>query len=172
MTDARDAEDSRLLAEGRIDELLAGYVDLIVARCVAKMRGPVGEDVAQAVCERLWKELKLGKHRDGRVPFRVIVHQVVKYTCAGWYEKGWGESELIEVDGPTPDPTAEIDHRLDLEAFIATIPPGDRSVAELAWLGGLEAAEIAVELGKQPNAIHQATSRNKQRLRAWLEEAA
>jgi RNA polymerase sigma factor (sigma-70 family) len=172
MRDARDAEDTRLLAEGNVNELLAGYVDTIRARCIAKMRGPVGEDVAQAVCERLWKELKLGKHRNGGLPFRVIVHQVITYTCKGWYEQGWGESELIEVDGPTPDPTAEIDHRLDLETFVATIPPGDRRVAELAWLAGLEAAEIAVELGKQPNAIHQATSRNKQRLRVWLEEAA
>jgi DNA-directed RNA polymerase specialized sigma24 family protein len=172
MRDARDAEDTRLLADGNVNELLAGYVETIVARCIARMRGPVGEDVAQAVCERLWKELKLGKHRDGQVPLRVIVHQVIKYTCDGWYEKGWGELGLIEVDGPTPDPTAEIDHRLDLEAFLATIPPGDRSVAELAWLGGLEAAEIAVVLGKQPNAIHQATSRNKQRLRDWLEQAA
>ena len=32
-------------------------------RCAA----PWGEDVAQAVCERLWRELKAGKHRDGRL---------------------------------------------------------------------------------------------------------
>lgn len=172
MTDARDAEDSRLLAEGNIDQLLAGYVDTIVARCVAKMRGPVGEDVAQAVCERLWKELKLGRHRDGQVPFRVIVHQVVNYKCAGWYEKGWGELEIIEVDRPTPDPTDEIDQRLDLEAFVATLPPGDGKVAEAAWLRGLEPAEIAGDLDMQPNAVYQATFRNRARLREWLEGTA
>ena len=103
MRDARDAEDNRLLENGEIDLLLAGWVETIDARCVAKMRGPVGHDVAQAVCERLWKELKAGKHRTGRWPFRVIVYQVIGYVCAGWYEKGWSEGELIEIDGAAHD---------------------------------------------------------------------
>ena len=107
MRDARDAEDNRLLENGEIDLLLAGWYETIVARCVAKMRGPVGHDVAQSVCERLWRELKAGRHRDGRWPFRVIVHQVIGYACAGWYEKGWGELELIEIDGPTGDDFTE-----------------------------------------------------------------
>lgn len=172
MRDARDAEDSRLLAEGEIDQLLAAYVDTIYGRCIAKMRGPVGEDVAQVVCLRLWRELKLGKHRDGKVPFRVIVHQVITYTCSGWYEKRWGELEWIEADGADPDPIDAILFRLDLQAFVADLPPGDGEVAELAWLDGLDAAAIAARLGREPNAIHQSTFRNKQRLRAWLEDAA
>ena len=97
MQDARDAEDKRLFDEGRIDELLAGWVETIRGRCVAKMRGPVGLDVAQAVCLRLWRELKAGKHRDGAGPFRVVVHNVIGWACAGWYEHGWGEVELIET---------------------------------------------------------------------------
>ena len=55
MRDARAAEDNRLLESGEIDLLLAGWTETIVGRCVAKMRGPVGHDVAQAVCERLWR---------------------------------------------------------------------------------------------------------------------
>ncbi len=65
MHDARDAEDKRLLEAGEIELLLAGWYETIVGRCVARMRGPVGHDVAQAVCERLWRELKRGRHRDG-----------------------------------------------------------------------------------------------------------
>ena len=42
MRDARDAEDNRLLQDGEIDLLLAGWVETIDVRCVAKMRGPVG----------------------------------------------------------------------------------------------------------------------------------
>src|SRR3954451_15095883 len=99
MNDARDAEDKRLLENGEIDLLLAGWHETIVGRCIANMRGPVGDDVAQFVCERLWKELKAGKHRDGRWPFRVIVHKVIGWACGGWYEKGWGELELVEIDG-------------------------------------------------------------------------
>lgn len=170
MRDARDAEDSRLLAEGELDQLLAGYVAIVRARCIAKMRSEqVGEDVAQAVFLRLWRELKDGKHRDGAWPFRVIVHKVVDFTCAGWFEQGWREAEWLELDEPTPDATDAVDARLDLEAFVASLPPGDGAVAALAWLDGLGVEAIATRLGKQPNAIHQASFRNRAALRAWLE---
>src|SRR6476469_4258381 len=107
MRDARDAEDKRLLEAGEIELLLAGWYETIVGSCVAKMRGPVGHDVAQAVCERLWRELKAGRHADGRWPFRVIVFKVVEFTCKGWW---WGrpEDEWIEIDGPSPDPSGDV----------------------------------------------------------------
>lgn len=169
MRDARDAEDTRLLEEGDIGLLLAGWHETIVARCVARMRGPVGHDVAQVVCERLWRELKAGKHRDGALPFRVIVHQVIRYTCAGWYERGWSELELVEQDGPTPDEfTGAVDLQLTLESFVGTLPPGDGEVGRLWLLQGLEPAEIAGRLGKQPNAVYQAKHRVADRLREWL----
>ena len=170
MLDARDAEDKRLLDNGEIDLLLSGWYEVIVGRCVARMRGPVGHDVAQFVCERLWRELKAGRHRDGRWPFRVIVHQVIRYACAGWYEKGWGELELIELDGPTNDSfTGEVELRLTLEVFVASLPPGDGEVAALWLLEQLEPDQIAQRLGKEPNAVYQARHRIAQRLREWLE---
>lgn len=170
MRDARDAEDNRLLESGEIDLLLAGWYETIVARCVARMRGPVGHDVAQAVCERLWKELKADKHRDGRWPFRVIVHKVVGFACAGWYEKGWGELELVEIDGPAEDDfTDEVALQLTLEEFVATLPPADGEVAHLWLIESLEADQIAERLGKEPNEIYQARFRITTRLREWLE---
>jgi DNA-directed RNA polymerase specialized sigma24 family protein len=171
MRDARDVEDKRLLDEGLIDELLAGWVETIRGRCVARMRGPVGLDVAQAVCLRLWRELKAGKHRDGVVPFRVVVHNVIGWSCDGWYERGWREVELIEIDRPEPDPTIDVVTRLTLEQFVETLPPGDGEVARQLWLEypPLEPAEIATRLGKQPNAVYQAIHRNKAKLREWLE---
>ena len=87
---------------GEIDLLLAGWVETIDNRCVAKMRGPVGHDVAQAVCERLWKELKAGKHRDGRWPFRVIVHQVIGYVCSGLVREGLGRERADRDRRPDP----------------------------------------------------------------------
>ncbi len=170
MHDARDAEDNRLLQTGEIDLLLAGWVETIDSRCVAKMRGPVGHDVGQTVCERLWKELKGGRHRDGRWPFRVIVHQVIGYVCAGWYEKGWGELELIEIDGPIPDSfTSGVELQLSLEAFVATLSAADGEVARLWLIQRLEIDVIAERLGKLPNALYQARSRINPRLREWLE---
>ena len=170
MRDARDAEDKRLLETGEIDLLLAGWVETIRGRCIAKMRGPVGEDVAQAVCERLWRELKAGRHRDGRYPFRVIVHSVIGWVCRGWYEPGWQENELFDVDGAGPDEADLVVLDVTLEQFVATLPPGDGEIAALTYLEGLEPAEIAERTGKKPNAVYQAISRNKQKLREWLEE--
>ena len=170
MRDARDAEDNRLLENGEIDLLLAGWVETIDSRCVTKMRGPVGHDVAQVVCLRLWRELKDGKHRDGRWPFRVIVHQVIGFSCAGWYERGWGELELIEIDGRSGDDfTDDVAMQLTLEEFVATLPPADGEVARLWLLEGLEADQIAERLGKQANAVYQSRSRINARLREWLE---
>ena len=170
MRDARDAEDNRLLESGEIELLLAGWTETIVARCVSKMRGPVGHDVAQVVCLRLWRELKDGKHRDGRWPFRVIVHKVIGFICAGWYEKGWSELELIEIDGPTADDfTGDVELQLTLEEFVVSLPPGDGEVAQLWLLEGLEYDQIGARLDKKPNALYQARSRINQRLREWLE---
>ena len=169
MHDARDAEDKRLLEAGEVELLLAGWYETIVGRCVAKLRGPAGHDVAQIVCERLWRELKAGRHRDGAWPFRVIVHKVIDFTCAGYYEPGWGEAEWIELDGPAPDQTDEVDTTLDLESFVATLPPADAEVAALWLLESLEPDQIAERVGKNPNAVYQARSRITQRLREWLE---
>ena len=169
MRDARDAEDKRLLETGEIDLLLAGWVETIRGLCVAKMRGAVGEDVAQAVCERLWKELKAGRHRDGKHPFRVIVHSVIGWVCRGWYEPGWQESELFDLDGAAPDESDQVVIEVTLEQFVATLPPGDGAIAELYYLDGLEPGEIAEQVDKNPNAVYQAISRNKNRLQEWLE---
>ena len=104
------------------------------------MRGPVGEDVGQAVCERLWHELKAGRHRDGRLPFRVIVYSVIGWVCRGWYEPGWRENELLDLDGAAPDETADVVIGVTLEQFVATLPPGDGEVGQLLYLEGLEPA--------------------------------
>jgi DNA-directed RNA polymerase specialized sigma24 family protein len=169
MNDARHAEDKRLLENGEIDLLLAGWLETIRGRCIAKLRGPVGEDVAQAVCERLWRELKAGRHRDGRYPFRVIVHGVIGWVCNGWNEPGWYESEFLEFDGAALDETDAVVVDVTLEQFVATLPPGDGWVAALLYLEGMEPAEIAERLDKKPNAVYQAISRNKAKLREWLE---
>jgi len=169
MRDARDAEDTRLLENGEIDLLLAGWYETIVDVCVAKMRGPVGEDVAQAVCERLWKELKAGRHRDGKLPFRVVVYSVSSWVCRGWYEPGWQENELFDLDGAAPDETERVIVALTLEQFVATLAPGDGEVARLYYIDGLEPGEIAERLDKKPNAVYQAISRNKAKLMEWLQ---
>ena len=100
----------------------------------------------------------------------MIVHSVIGWVCKGWYEPGWRENELFDLDGAAPDATEAVIVDLTLEQFVATLPPGDGEVARLYYLDGLEPGEIAERLDKKPNAVYQAISRNKSRLREWLEE--
>jgi hypothetical protein len=79
MHDARDAEDQRKLDAGEYVALVESYYGVMLDRSRVKMRR---EDDAVAVAAevgiRLLSELKRGRRY--RVPFRVVVHQVIK--CA------------------------------------------------------------------------------------------
>ena len=129
MRDARDAEDKRLLETGEIDLLLAGWYETIRGRVRREdarpgRRGRRAGGVRAAVARA-----QGGKHRDGKQPFRVIVHKVIGWVCKGWYEPGWQESELFEIDGAAPDEADEVVIEVTLEQFVATLPPGDGEVA-------------------------------------------
>lgn len=52
MRDARDAEDALLLETGDHAGLLAAWHDVIVQRCLVRVRSDAAYDVAQDVCER------------------------------------------------------------------------------------------------------------------------
>ena len=69
-----------------------------------RMRGPVGHDVAQAVCERLWRELKRGRHRDGSWPFRVIVAQGDRVHLPRLVRAGLGRGRVDRDRRPEPGP--------------------------------------------------------------------
>jgi DNA-directed RNA polymerase specialized sigma24 family protein len=91
-------------------------------------------------------------------------------VCRGWYEPGWQEHELFDVDGAGPSEADLVVLGVTLEQFVATLPPGDGEIAALTYLEGLEPGEVAERTGKKANAVYQAISRNKQKLREWLEE--
>lgn len=169
--DAQDVRDRRLLARGEIEELLAGYVDLIQARCRNRC-GAHGEDVAQQVFLRLWRELADGKHRDGAKPFREIVNGVVHFTCLGWEgttlvrDKPY-EEWMSEADEPSDDSDSDVVFRLDLEAFVASLPRGEGEIARLHYIDLLEIDQIAETTGKKRNAVDQALYRIRRKWAAW-----
>ena len=170
MRDARDAEDKRLLEAGEIELLLAGWYETIVGRCVAQMRGPVGHDVAQVVCERLWRELKRGKHRDGAWPFRVIVHKVIEFTCTRLVRAGLARGRVDRDRRPEPGP-----ERRRRDAARPRDVRRDAAAGRRArWRGSgcwkaLEPDQIAERARQEPNAVYQARWRIAARLREWLE---
>jgi RNA polymerase sigma factor (sigma-70 family) len=159
MRDARDAEDALLLQNGDHPALIAAWYDVIVQRCLARVAGPSAWDVAHDAVERLLGELQRGRRYP--VPFRVVVHNVVTWTL----KEHW---QGLPTEGPLPedwDPAAtesgfgQVEQQLDLERMFEDLPDGDRLVAKLRYLDGLEIAEIADRLGKQRNAIDQSLYR-------------
>jgi RNA polymerase sigma factor (sigma-70 family) len=172
MHDARDAEDTRLLAAGEHSGLVRSYYETILQRCRARCRTEDDAlECAQSVAVRLLSELKRGRRY--AVPYRVVVHKVIEWTTKGFYERG--RAILVDLDGDLPDhvfrtgnPYEDIETRYDLERALEKIPEGDREVARLRFLDGAEIDDIALRLGKSRNAIDQALFRTRQRLQELL----
>lgn len=153
---AQDARDAKLIALGLYEELIACYLDLIRGRCEVKVWGDDAEDVAQEVVFRLWRELKL--EHTYPVPYRIVVHKVIAWTVKAYFQKKGTTGPLDDLDIADPhggDDLTAVDERDFLEWIAAQLPPAAAEVFLLRYADSLEPAEIAAELGKEPNAIHQ-----------------
>jgi RNA polymerase sigma factor (sigma-70 family) len=168
MRDARDAEDTRLLEEGEYAVLVESYYGAILDRCRARV-WPEDKAIGVAgdVVIRLLSELKRGRRY--RVPFRVVVHQVITWKIKEhfapakiteveleeWLAVAAGEQEgIIEVDG--------------FDGMLVGLTELEATVLRLRYEEGLELSEIAVRLEKTPNAIHQIHFRALEKLRKRL----
>jgi len=172
MHDARDAEDTRLLAAREFNALLESYFETIIQRCRVRCRTEDDAlDCAQAVFLRLLRELKRGRHYP--VPFRVVVNNVIGWTVRGFYQRG--RAILVEFDDDLPDevfhgpnPYSDWETRYDLERALGEVSPGDREIGRLRFLEGEEIEDIARRLGKERNAVDQAIYRVRTKLRDVL----
>jgi len=168
MHDARDAEDQRLLEAGEHSALVESYYGVIIRRCQAKVRYGDPIDVAHDVVVRLLAELKRGRRY--RVPFRVVVHQVI-----GWkINEHFAGAKLREVEleewmhEASTDGTAPLEELLagqGFEALLEGLTELERQVVTLRYNDDLDFGEIAERLGKEPNAVHQIHYRALAKLR-------
>jgi RNA polymerase sigma-70 factor, ECF subfamily len=167
-----DAEDTRLLERGQIEYLLAKYHDVVVGRCVARLRGhPDAEDVAQNVKLRLFRDFQRGK-RYGDTPFRVVVHQVVGWTLAEYFDGRPTDIELPEDWRPdVADESEHVEADFYVEGLFAELPERQRQVLELRYLSGLDHEEIARRLGMTRNAVDQVLHNGHEKLRQALVHA-
>src|SRR5262245_11417130 len=84
MWEERNREDRRLLAQGDHATLLATYYDIVLARCVARLRNrDDAYEVAHRVILRLAAELSRG--RKYSVPFGVVVHKVINWKVVEFF---------------------------------------------------------------------------------------
>jgi RNA polymerase sigma factor (sigma-70 family) len=141
----------------------------IIGRCIAELRGHLdADDVAQDVKVRLWTELRKGKTYS--VPFRVVVHNVVRWTL-----KATTRAARRMCRSPTTGirPTrATASRLLDRDAVLSVLDELDegttRQVMELRYIVRLEIDEIAERLGMTRNAVDQALHRGHRKLRETL----
>jgi RNA polymerase sigma-70 factor, ECF subfamily len=81
--------------------------------------------------------------------------------------------DLIGAAGPEPDPEdalASAETRASIERAIASLAPVERSVIELAYVGGLSQSEIAARLGWPIGTVKTRTRRALAHLREWMEK--
>jgi RNA polymerase sigma factor (sigma-70 family) len=171
MRDARDAEDALLLETGDHAALLSAWQDVILQRCLIAVRSDAAYDVAQDVCERLFRELQRGKRYP--VPYRVVVHNVVNWTVKDYFA-GRPTSVPLPDDWDAvsdEDPYRVFEEDYDLERLFEDLPQGDREIASLRYRDGLEIGEIAERLRKERNAVDQALWRAHNRLRELVRAA-
>ena len=118
-----DHDDADLLADGRIERLLAKYELVIIARCIKDTKNVHdGHDVAQDVMFRLFREFQAGKRYEG-IPYRVVVYQVTKWTLADFFAGRRTDSPLPENLELAGDDTGDlVVSELWLREVVAQLP--------------------------------------------------
>ena len=170
MTHADDARDSELLEDGDIAALLARYEPVIRGRCIARLKGHLdADDVAQDVRLRLLTEFRKGKRWSG-TPFRVVVHNVVKWTLADYFAGRPTEAPLPDAwEAALPDDADEVLSHYYLATVFQALPPRQRQVCELRYLEALDHRQIAEKLGIERGAVDVALFRGHEKLRELVE---
>ena len=166
MHDARDAEDNRLLESGEYAALVESYYGVILDRSRIKVRR---EDEAVAVAAevaiRLLSELKRGRRY--RVPFRVVVHQVIKWKAKEHFAPGKIDEVELEdwLRKASTEATEELEAEGGFDGLLDGLTELEQEVVRLRYVEDLDFQEIARRLGKEPNAVHQIHHRALTKLR-------
>ena len=165
MLDANDRDDHELLQKGEIGRLLAKYEPAVTARCVARLRNADAEDVAQNVMLRILGEFRRGKRWNNQ-PFRVVIHQVTRWTIKDYFEGRRHTDPLPEDwDSGNPGWTDEVVGRDYMTQLLMELGEADKEIAALHYFKDLGADEIGERLEKTRNAIDQALFRIRTKLR-------
>ena len=166
-----DARDADLVSGGRIERLLATYEPVILARCIKETRSVHdGQDVAQDVLFRLYREFAAGKRYEG-VPYRVVVHQVVKWTLADFFAGRRTDVPLPDdVDLVGEDVGDRVVSDVWLRDLVASLPPAERDACTAVYLEGLSPEQAATRLRTTRNNVDQRLFHARRRLRALVDE--
>ena len=172
MWDERNAEDTRLLAAGDHATLLATYYEIILGRCLARLRNEADAyEVAHRVIERLIGELsrgrtytvavQRGRQQGRRLEGGRVLQRRARVDAAG----GLGRRR------PRRSRTASSSRTSTSRRLFAPLPERTRQVLELYYRRGLEAEEIGKTLGMARNAVYQRLHQGHAKLREAFRDA-
>jgi RNA polymerase sigma factor (sigma-70 family) len=164
-----DHDDADLLADGRIEHLLAKYEPVIVARCIKATKNVHdGHDVAQDVMFRLFREFEAGKRYEG-LPYRVVVHQVTKWTLADFFAGRRTDSPLPDdLELGMDDPGDRVVSELWLRKVVDQLPEVERAACTLVYPEGLSPEQAAGRLGTTRNNVDQRLFHARKHLRELM----
>jgi RNA polymerase sigma-70 factor (ECF subfamily) len=132
------------LAFERLYRLHVARIHSLVRRMVGGEDDP--DRLTQDVFVRAWQ--KLGTYR-GEAAFGTWLHRLAVNVVLGW-RKGAARERLRWADADeaaAPSRPRDLDLALDLEAAIAKLPPGARTVFVLHDVEGMRHQEIAERMG-------------------------
>ena len=170
-SDESDAIDTRLLADGRLGDVLARHYDDLLARARMRIGLVDADDALQAALLRVVGEVKAG--RTYPIPIRAVLHQVLTWTMREMWSSGRRRTAHLPEGWDAPDPEAadafaEIEGTSWVEDVVGVLPPREREVMTLLIVHGLTIERIASRLGIERNAVDQALFRARKAIRESL----
>jgi RNA polymerase sigma-70 factor (sigma-E family) len=126
----------------------------------------VAEELVQDALIKLylkWNSVRGSASLDGYVR-QILVRTYLETTRRSWFRRILPTAEPPETAAVAVD----ADHRMDLTAALARLPPGQRVVLVLRYFDGLDINETARVLGRSPGTVKSQTSLGLARLRELL----
>lgn len=169
--DVARATDGTRLGPATFAQLVAQHQDRVTAlvwRLLDWRREDV-QDVVQDVFLAAFKNLAKfrGQARPATWLYRIAVNQCRRHRRMRFLRlRLWNPTEALQARSGSS--TADAETRARVRRSIADLPLHDREVIVLRYLEGLTTPEIAVIVGRSPNAVDVRLNRARAALRAAL----
>lgn len=169
--DVPRATDGARLGPATFAQLVAQHQDRVTAlvwRLLDWRREDV-QDVVQDVFLAAFKNLAKfrGQARPATWLYRIAVNQCRRHRRMRFLRlRFWNPTEALQARSSSS--TADAETRARVRRSIADLPLHDREVIVLRYLEGLTTPEIAVIVGRSPNAVDVRLNRARAALRAAL----